>query len=900
MVSTPVIIFLVAAAVFVVVLLVWFFVWPLINTDQTRVCRPSRSGGNSRDHVPAAHPVKKGDPHDRLQPAPGSETRVSRSSAEPIAPDPRSDDAVDHHDGRQSAPSGSKSRFNDSLHFLQRVRNVESLVVDQPSGFPVKLGQDAGIAFEQLRNGFPQNLFTLETDGILFNGKQVYVDTQIKNTDRRSNNKWWIKSLPQQVRLLQEDTGKVFELDESTRHQVSNFKHFQLYNEYPLMAIIGNPESRVGVFFHVRDNRVYYNQSKNQGTLELIHETRLRPQISGDFEHLRRVRNATSLKISVQGHLTPLKRGHFNAFIALQNGKDQSVFELVDNTVTCGGFRVFVKLDEDIQNEIKQEKWWMKADEATLRLCKNRRQGCNELSQDEKQHFAFFKTYNEYPFESLRLTREGFAPRFSVQDETIFYTSGKQGESTLKLIQTESGNIESLFEIRNHTCLAIKTTDGNTPLSPAEQSAFEQLRIGNDDHVFELKNNTIFSKDRGEVVIRDIKNNKDARPDGWWWKSIEPQNVRFLDREHNHLFTLDKRRAQISNFKVFQQYNEFPFRALEEFSEFAPIGKKFYQIRSDNRLVYILSTSGVEWDVVSTKDESYIPANSMYKLLSIYESGYGFQTWSIEAVAKEYHKYMAPTRVFYRANADINTVKLLTNQREPVNIAMERHYDQGRLEKWFGYRTGAYERVQQPAPNIAIYTFTKVLVNEGNQQYHDVHILHVIGLAFDDEDQVDYKHYMALTKIERRKQVVAFYTSMFHTVFQACLYLNLTQLVMSMVGANNFAILYRDDGVTTGDGGQFQEQIWRPTWETVASGYKQVKVSFMGVPGKDACMFPACVLVKPDALFVNAWDCWSIVGNGNEKDPSLDGIVGRFSTAALTSWPRTNMYMHDGCYIPLK
>ena len=44
-------------------------------------------------------------------------------------------------------------------------------------------------------------------------------------------------------------------------------------------------------------------------------------------------------------------------------------------------------------------------------------------------------------------------------------------------------------------------------------------------------------------------------------------------------------------------------------------------------------------------------------------------------------------------------------------------------------------------------------------------------------------------------------------------------------------------------------------------------------------------------LFVNAWDPFSMVGNGNAKDDSLDGQWGRISAMAVLCWPLTNPHI---------
>merc|ERR1712039_724173 len=44
--------------------------------------------------------------------------------------------------------------------------------------------------------------------------------------------------------------------------------------------------------------------------------------------------------------------------------------------------------------------------------------------------------------------------------------------------------------------------------------------------------------------------------------------------------------------------------------------------------------------------------------------------------------------------------------------------------------------------------------------------------------------------------------------------------------------------------------------------------------------------ILEDSLLVNAWDPWSMVGNGNAADNSLDGYFGRCTAMALLCWPK--------------
>ena len=42
---------------------------------------------------------------------------------------------------------------------------------------------------------------------------------------------------------------------------------------------------------------------------------------------------------------------------------------------------------------------------------------------------------------------------------------------------------------------------------------------------------------------------------------------------------------------------------------------------------------------------------------------------------------------------------------------------------------------------------------------------------------------------------------------------------------------------------------------------------------------------------MNAWDPWSLPGNGNFNDNSIDGAYGRSSAIAVLCWPFTNPYL---------
>jgi hypothetical protein len=70
--------------------------------------------------------------------------------------------------------------------------------------------------------------------------------------------------------------------------------------------------------------------------------------------------------------------------------------------------------------------------------------------------------------------------------------------------------------------------------------------------------------------------------------------------------------------------------------------------------------------------------------------------------------------------------------------------------------------------------------------------------------------------------------------------------------------------------------------------YPKIQVMEMGE--KDV---PNVVCEKrlENILWTNAWDPWSIIGNGNSKDNSLDGWWGRSTAIAVLGWPVSNPFI---------
>ena len=267
-------------------------------------------------------------------------------------------------------------------------------------------------------------------------------------------------------------------------------------------------------------------------------------------------------------------------------------------------------------------------------------------------------------------------------------------------------------------------------------------------------------------------------------------------------------------------------------------------------------------------------------------------------------------KVFYHDGDKLEDVMKLVKYREPVNIGMERLYSQYKLNKYFNFRTGYYghcdiSKNDITPPNFIVYTPTFVLNFD-----KPIHILNTIGLAFDNHRQRDYKLYMKLGKEElgnNDKHVFYaknFYKRLFTLIFEACKILEKKNLIMSFVGANNFALLWK------GGPNNFKRQIWFPAFNEIVKNYKKINIMFMGadVEGYNNLGFFPQLLKNPkisnkldNTLFVNAWDCWSVPGNGNSYDNSLDGYIGRNTQIGILGTSLTNPFLDNKSnYIKIK
>ena len=236
-----------------------------------------------------------------------------------------------------------------------------------------------------------------------------------------------------------------------------------------------------------------------------------------------------------------------------------------------------------------------------------------------------------------------------------------------------------------------------------------------------------------------------------------------------------------------------------------------------------------------------------------------------------------------------------------------------------------------------LYTPTPTTLYESNEGYNippeiafqisnKIHVLNAYGLAFDAEHQKDYITYSSVDLVstidESIRKVKEFYSNLFNNIFKAAEVLGMKTIVMSFVGAGFFAQMWwgtetkwplPSNRNTTREQikkniDSFRDSIWIPQFKIAMESNSDITVLFMGVGvenatsmgSKDIGYFPTDVMTYltttegedlNTTLLINAWDCWSSPGNGNSRDQSVDGFIGRNTCIGYLGTGVTNPYL---------
>ena len=287
----------------------------------------------------------------------------------------------------------------------------------------------------------------------------------------------------------------------------------------------------------------------------------------------------------------------------------------------------------------------------------------------------------------------------------------------------------------------------------------------------------------------------------------------------------------------------------------------------------------------------------------MYNDGYRFPEWVLDEW--DDHDFKS-TKVFANiGNFDVNKEYInlvhMVFQREPCNIGMTRYYKQDKFEKVFGWRHGAYDSLtksQTLMPNIAIYCHATVQNPNNPNEFKKFHVINAVGFAFDSQEQTDYKYFTRNGAVDKNA-VIEHYTNMWKLVLASAIVLKregeIDTIVLANVGGGAFAKSL---------GGNFINDYFVPSF--IRSGIKaQFDSLGINMIGYDfdrntfkEIRIPRTLFESPEdynpetTLYVNAWDPWSLIGNGNSSDDSLDGYWGRSSNMSVLGWGITNPYIN--------
>jgi len=293
---------------------------------------------------------------------------------------------------------------------------------------------------------------------------------------------------------------------------------------------------------------------------------------------------------------------------------------------------------------------------------------------------------------------------------------------------------------------------------------------------------------------------------------------------------------------------------------------------------------------------------------------------------------------------DHKYLDLVLQHREPTNIKnLQGQFDMANLSKKFGYAESGYKtafrlaKQQEIPPNFALLCKTQIRnaqvdkfmrVTQSSKKCY-INVVNAIGFAFDTESQPDYIYFIAGGRMQ---EFDSHLQNMFRLIFAAHVLSGCKVLVLSQIGGGAFSALF--PGCTPADSRAYLADHFNPCLHTVWQSLHTHPsiIMLIGDPTplsvdllRSACptatvlacgLFPDVVTqhvqLDPntgsfslhhftnapqdkrhtyqlsDALFVNAWDPHSVVGNGNFNDRSLDGFIGRYTDMAPMSFYPTN------------
>lgn len=267
------------------------------------------------------------------------------------------------------------------------------------------------------------------------------------------------------------------------------------------------------------------------------------------------------------------------------------------------------------------------------------------------------------------------------------------------------------------------------------------------------------------------------------------------------------------------------------------------------------------------------------RIRQIYCEGCEFPEWVVDKNLWDTYNF-SDTIAFYHKEDILEDVQRLALQREPCNIGMRRLYDGDTLHTTFGWKHGAYGEKQMP--NFAVYCHANVYTE--TKGFFQAHVLNLIGCALDSSRQPDVQNYPT------KESVIEFYSRMWRLSLESIQHLKKTKFHIYNVGGGAFAGPY---------GKEFIKDIFMPAFLPLLPEFEAAGIQILGYDVQinqfNGGYIPE-YLNEPthdfeNTVYVNAWDPWSLIGNGNELDHSLDGAWGKSTNMSVLGWLQTNPVM---------
>jgi hypothetical protein len=303
--------------------------------------------------------------------------------------------------------------------------------------------------------------------------------------------------------------------------------------------------------------------------------------------------------------------------------------------------------------------------------------------------------------------------------------------------------------------------------------------------------------------------------------------------------------------------------------------------------------TGLLYAAPGVRDAS-VACSNYRRMVGCYDARARPPSWVLEECDRTLLRFGSSVIMLHTGSSE-EALKLAT-QREPVNIGMDRSLSDMRcLKRSFGYSVGYYAAASQGGdvfpPQIGILCTTPVR-HRGRETI--AHVINVVGIAFDSALQPDARYFgnrsgdlcVANGKSEEFLHKMEI---LYGFAFRSAAALSKT-LVLAAIGASAF----RPRNNKWSEAG-FVRNVIEVVVERLTRkfpGVKTIKTWDSDIP---PLMIPDGLFDPPQVyapisgmLFMNAWDPFSMCGNGNKMDNSLDGYWGRSSAISLLAWPSSN------------